>query len=85
MGIKNVHALFITTITHSKYITKLFYTTLPGKRVQILNPDLYTAIFNMVSMTASLVGKAGIAPLSVTVKAPQTFANLRASRSLASS
>lgn len=29
--------------------------------------------------TASLVGKAGIAPLSITVSAPQALANLRAS------
>jgi len=34
--------------------------------------------------SASLVGKAGIAPLSVTVNAPQALANLRASLSKSS-
>ena len=35
--------------------------------------------------TASFVGRAGMAPLSVTVRAPQAFAKRRASRSRCSS
>lgn len=38
----------------------------------------------MAFRTASVVGKAGIAPLSVTVNAPQALANLRASLNLSS-
>uniref|UniRef100_A0A2P2JXT6 Uncharacterized protein n=1 Tax=Rhizophora mucronata TaxID=61149 RepID=A0A2P2JXT6_RHIMU len=38
----------------------------------------------MTFNTASLVGKAGIAPLSFTVNAPQALANFRASLNLSS-
>ena len=38
----------------------------------------------MTFITASLIGKAGIAPLSVTVNAPQALANFRASLSSSS-
>lgn len=55
-----------------------------------IQPELATVVnhatvLSKAFMTASAVGKAGIAPLSVTVIAPQAFAKLRASLNRCSS
>lgn len=46
---------------------------------------IYANNLSMAFVTASLDGKAGIAPLSITVNPPQALANLRASLSRSSS
>lgn len=74
--------LFKQTISYAGFQHQHYHSSkrIPIKLgLQTSSGKSYATDLRMAFSTTSLVGKAGIAPLSITVNAPQALANLRAS------